>query len=302
MKRTCISYISCKEEKKLLFKKRGHPILECKKCGYRFIEVPDEKNHLSTVYSDDYFFSGKDGYPNYLNEKNLLYKQGIRYARLISKYTNPGKVLDVGSAAGFILKGFEKSGWNCFGIEPNETMAVYGRDKLNLDIKTSSIETFKTDERFDLVSMIQVIGHVYDLDKALQNVIRLLKEDGLVLVESWNMKSVFARIMGKRWPEYSPPSVVHWYSDKTLIDLFNYYGFELIDKGYPLKKISAEHAFSFLKGKTSHRGLKKMVNSLQLFIRKLSLTYPFRDVKWYIFRKLPVELKKTGIINILNES
>jgi 2-polyprenyl-3-methyl-5-hydroxy-6-metoxy-1,4-benzoquinol methylase len=63
--------------------------------------------------------------------------------------------------------------------------------------------------RFDLINMIQVIEHVYDLDKALQNVARLLKEDGLVLVESWNMKSIVARMMGKRWPEYNPPSVVH---------------------------------------------------------------------------------------------
>jgi len=33
------------------------------------------------------------------------------------------KVLDIGCAAGFILKGFEDSGWICRGIEPNETMA-----------------------------------------------------------------------------------------------------------------------------------------------------------------------------------
>ncbi len=287
MKKTCISYISCKEEKTLLFRKRGYPILECKKCGHRFIEIPDEKNHLSNVYSDDYFFSGKDGYPNYFNEKNLLYKRGIRYARLIGRYTNPGKALDVGSAAGFILKGFEKSGWNCYGIEPNETMAAYGRNKLSLDIKTGSIENFKTDERFDLVNMIQVIGHVYDLDKALQNVTRLLKEDGLVFVESWNMKSIVARIMGKRWPEYSPPSVVHWYSDKTLTALFNYYRFELVDKGYPLKKISAEHAFSFLEGKTSNPILKKMIKRINRFIGRFTLIYPLFDVKWYIFRKLP---------------
>jgi len=160
MQKTCISYISCQEQKKLLFEKKGYPILECTTCGHRFIEIPDHEHHLSTIYSDDYFFEGKDGYPNYLNKENILYKQGLRYAKLIARYTTPGKVLDIGSAAGFILKGFRDSVWICHGIEPNETMASFGRNNLNMDIKTGTIEALETDERFDLINMIQVIGHV----------------------------------------------------------------------------------------------------------------------------------------------
>ncbi len=287
MQKTCISYISCKEEKKLLFEKKGYPILECKQCGHRFIEIPDPKEHLSKVYSDDYFFAGKDGYPNYLNKKNILYKQGLRYAKLIAKYTKPGKVLDIGSAAGFILKGFEDSGWICRGIEPNETMAAYGREKLKLDIRTGVIETLETNERFDLINMIQVIGHVYDLDKTLQNVTSLLKKGGLVLVESWDSKSITARMMGKNWHEYCPPSVARWFSDATLSILFKYYGFELIAKGHPFKKINADHAFSFLEGRSFKLIFKKrMIDAINRFVGKLTFIYPLRDVKWYVFRKI----------------
>ena len=286
MSKVCNSYADCIENTLTLFTKRGYAILGCKKCGHRFINIPNHESHLSNVYSDDYFFAGKDGYPNYLNEKDLLEEQGLRYARLIAKYAKPGKVLDVGSAAGFILKSFEHSGWICQGIEPNETMAAYGRNELNLDIRTDSLETFETDERFDLINMIQVIGHVYDLDKAFHNITHLLKQNGLVLVESWDMNSIIARMLGKRWHEYSPPSVVHWYSDKTLISLFKHYGFEIIAKGYPLKKISAEHAFSFLEEKTSNFIFKKLTNSMNRLIKKLTFIYPLFDAKWYIFKKL----------------
>jgi len=287
MEKTCASYLSCKEEKKVLFEKKGFPILQCKQCGHQFIEITDHADHLSTVYSDDYFFEGKDGYPNYLNKKNILYKQGLRYAKLIAKYIKPGKVLDIGSAAGFILKGFEDSGWICHGVEPNETMAAYGREKLNLDIKTGSIETLETHERFDLINMIQVIGHVYDLDKTLQNVTGLLKDEGLVLVESWDVESITARLMGKNWHEYCPPSVVHWFSDKTLSALFKFYGFELVAKGHPIKKINAEHAFSFLEGRNFQLIFKKsLIDAINRFGGKVTLTYPLRDVKWYVFRKI----------------
>lgn len=288
MQKTCNSIMSCKEKRQTLFQKRGYPILECEQCGHRFIKIADQEGHVSTVYSDDYFFKGKDGYPNYLNKEHLLYKQGLRYARLISEFTKPGKVLDIGSAAGFILKGFSDSGWICQGIEPNETMAAYGRKYLNLDIKTGSIETLETGESFDLINMIQVIGHVYNLDKTLQNVTALLKPNGLVLVESWDMKSATARMMGKNWHEYCPPSVVHWFSDKTLSILFKYYGFELIAKGHPIKKINADHAFSFLEGRNVKLIFKKrLVDAINRFVGKLTLTYPLRDVKWYVFRKIP---------------
>jgi SAM-dependent methyltransferase len=281
----CDSYIDCKEGRSTLFLKKEYVITECTTCGHRFTEISDRRSHLATVYSDNYFFAGEDGYPNYLHDKDLLYKEGIRYARLISKYRDPGKVLDVGSAAGFILKGFEQSGWSCQGLEPNETMAAYGRNILHLDVKTGALETFETEEKFDLVNLIQVIGHIYDLDKALENVKHLLKREGLVLVESWNMKSVIARVLGKRWPEYSPPSVVHWYSDKTLAELFNYHGFKLVTKGYSIKKISAHHALSFIEGKISNLILRKLIDSSNRLIGKFSFIYPFFDVKWYIFKK-----------------
>jgi len=197
----------------------------------------------------------------------------------------PGRVLDVGAAAGFILKGFEQSGWDCRGIEPNATMAAFARHELKLNVNTGSIETFTSGENFDLISMIQVIGHVYDPDTALQSITRLLNPGGLVLVESWNMNSAIARILGKRWHEYSPPSVAHWYSDKTLSQLFNYHGFKLLSKGYPVKKISMEHAFSFLEGKTSSLILRKLRRSMNDFARKFTVIYPLLDVKWYIFRK-----------------
>src|SRR5690242_8051506 len=112
-----------KEE--VLFKKNGYSIIACKNCAYRFTKVDDGKTHINKVYSDGYFFEGKTGYPNYLKGKDLLYKYGRSYAAIVSKFLKPGKILDAGCAAGFILKGFIESGWKGTGIEPNNTMASY---------------------------------------------------------------------------------------------------------------------------------------------------------------------------------
>jgi SAM-dependent methyltransferase len=232
------------------------------------------------------FFEGKQGYPNYLDAKDLLIQYGINYAKLVCKYANHGKVLGVGCAAGFILKGFEQSGWDCYGIEPNETMATYGRDNLNLNIISGDLETFKSIEKFDLIIMIQVIGHLYDVDKALLKVNDLLKEGGTVIVESWDMNSTFAKIIGKHWHEYSPPSVVNWFSDDTLTHLFKYYGFSLVAKGRPSKKISIKHGLSLFEESTPDFLLKKkLIKLAKATIGEFAITYPPLDLKWYLFKK-----------------
>ena len=275
-----------KDEKYAFLIKNGQTIFECKKCGHRFLEIEDYENHVSQVYSDEYFFEGGQGYPNYLDQKGILLKYGKNYAKMLSKYRKPGKVLDVGCAAGFILKGYEESGWDCYGLEPNGTMVEYGRNNLHLNITKGDLESYKTDVRFDLISLIQVIGHLHDLDKSLDLIRNLLNNEGNVIVESWDMNSLGAKIMGKHWHEYSPPSVVNWFSDETIQYLFSNHGFKLIAKGRPLKKVSIHHGISLFR-ETSPRFLlkDKVLNFLDTKLGNYTLPYPPTDLKWYIFQK-----------------
>lgn len=287
MKKKCSSILHCSEERVSLFSKKNYLIKECKTCGHRYTEIRDVDKHLDATYSDAYFFEGKEGYPNYLEEKDALYRSGLKYAKIISRYTKPGKVLDVGCAAGFILKAFEEKGWECYGIEPNDTMASYGRKELKLDIRTGGMETFNPDQKFDLINLIEVIGSLYDLDKAMENVSQLCKKNGLVLVESWDMKCFVARLFGKNWHEYCPPSVTQWFSDETLNQLFNYHGFKIIGTGRPSKKITLKHGLAIIAENSSRSTIKKQFfNFLSRTLGNVAIPYPPFDVKWYLFKKL----------------
>lgn len=282
----CNSKIDCENDRSLVFKKNGYLIWDCKECDYRFAQVDDKTTHVSKVYSDDYFFNGKDGYPNYLDEKEILYNHGLYYSRLIEKYLQPGRVLDVGCAAGFILKAFQDAGWKCKGVEPNETMASYARNNLNLDVETGSLEELNSQEQFDLIILIQVIGHVYDLDKSFKNISNSLKPGGLILIESWNMDSFMARFMGKSWHEYSPPSVINWFSSKTLTNFLWHRNFERIAIGHPTKKIKLKHAFSVLGKDLQDSSIKKkVIDKLINLVGRFTINYPTFDLNWYIFQK-----------------
>jgi len=287
MKKTCKSIYNCPKEKKVALSKYGYDIFECKTCHHRFHIIDDSDTHLKNVYSDSYFFEGKSGYPNYLDEEEILTKHGNRYAKLMSKYFDkPGKVLDVGSAAGFILKGFHDEGWTCHGVEPNRTMVEYGRNEFGFDMQVGDLESYESGQRFDLITLIEVIGHFNDLDRAIHKANRFLKPGGFVLVESWNRNSWIVKLLGKHWHAYCPPSVVHWFSDKTIAELFKFYGFEQVKKGFPLKRIKLKHGISLIDTNTPEFIFKrKILAFLSKSLGKLKLIYPPIDVKWYVFKK-----------------
>lgn len=114
------------------FAAHGIPILDCPACRHRFAGLAPPPSHIDTVYADAYFHGGGAGYPDYLADANLHRQHGRRYGKLLSRFQRPGRILDVGAAAGFILQGMTDTGWTGAGIEPNVSMAAFGRDRLGL--------------------------------------------------------------------------------------------------------------------------------------------------------------------------
>ena len=194
----------------------GFSILDCSACGHRFSRDAVHAEHLEAVYDDQYFFGGGAGYEDYLVEADLLRAQGARYGRLLARHAPPGRVLDVGCAAGFVQAGLADAGWQTTGLEPNGTMAAHARSTLGLEVHQGGLEEAPDWPPFDAVCLIQVIGHFYDLPRALDAVRALTRPGGLCLVEYWRRDSWIARLLGRRWHEYSPPSVLHWFSRDSL--------------------------------------------------------------------------------------
>lgn len=269
----------CKSESKFAFEAKGFPLRDCLKCGHRFAGISADEQHVSSIYDDSYFNGGGAGYTDYFAEGEMLRKRGQMYAKKIEKFAKAGKMLDVGAAAGFILQGFTDENWSGIGLEPNGSMAKFGSEKLGLDVRQGSLESFKTDEKFDLISMIQVVAHFYDPRTAFETAANLLKEDGLLLIESWNRESFSARIFGKNWHEYSPPSVLQWFSLNGLTKFLKEFGFEKLAHGRPSKKISGEHAKSLLKYRLGDNPLLKLIPS------KINFPYPSEDLFWALYQK-----------------
>jgi SAM-dependent methyltransferase len=254
----------------------------CGFCLHRFAELQPAADHVSTVYGDSYFFGGGAGYPDYLSEGTLLREHGRRYARRIARYVEPGSVLDIGAASGFLCDGFRSEGWRPEGLEPNETMARYGRNNLRLVVHTTALEDFVSPHRYDLISMIQVLGHFTNLHQALRKAADLTRERGFWLIETWNNRSLTARVLGKHWHEYNPPSVLNYFSRQSLELLAGQFGFEPVASGHPSKRIMWKHARSLLNHQVPWRWFHNVTG---LVPDNSVFPYPSEDLLWILFRK-----------------
>lgn len=261
-------------------------IVECPRCKSKTTAGTYGTEHVKSIYADDYFFGGGAGYEDYLKESDLLEQQGKRYAALLGKHLLPGKLLDVGCAAGFLQAGFEKSGWSTTGLEPNGSMVSHARHQLGLNVLQGSLEDAHDLEHFDAICLIQVIGHFHNLSRAIETVSGLTRYGGLCLIEYWRMDSWIARLLGRNWHEYSPPSVLHWFSRASLDELMRRHDFEPIESGKPKKYISAGHAASLLEHVLrSVPGNKILTKPMRLLPENAKLRYPAFDLEWRLYRK-----------------
>jgi SAM-dependent methyltransferase len=193
---------------------------------------------------------------------------------------------DVGCAAGFILQGMCDTGWQGEGIEPNATMAEHARQHLGLSIRNASLEELEQVDRYDVITMIQVMAHFVDPREAFRQIARANKNGGLCLIETWNWRSATARFFGKARHEYSPPSVLHWFSPRRLAQLANDFHYDVVATGRAAKWIGIRHAATLaahaLGNSKVGAAVAKMISVIP---RNVRLPYPAEDLFWMLLRK-----------------
>ena len=264
----------------------GYWIRVCKICTHQFLEVAIEQSHTEEVYHDGYFFGDGAGYGNYLSERDYLIAAGRKYGEILTQYQNVGSVLDVGSAAGFILEGLAQSGWDGEGLEPNGVMVDYANATFSSRCHKGALESFQSDNGFDAITMIQVVPHFYDLVTAFNAAERITRPGGVWLIELWNTRSITAKVLGKHWHEYDPPSVLNWFSERSIRRLAERFGMRRIGRGRPGKCISGSHLKSVVEHSFPSGVVGSVANRLtRLIPDRLVVPYPGDDVFWVAFRK-----------------
>ena len=217
----------CGKKKALVpFLKLQHSnILECKDCHFHFLQNIKVKSYVEDLdYTTLPHLLG-----NYCNAKiNLKY---LKRAKVFLKNSNI-KYLDIGTSYGFLMDfAREKLNFEAEGVELGVTMADTA-EKLGFTIYRKPIENLNFKNKYDLISIMEVIEHIEDVKSFLSDTKRLLKKNGLVIIKTDNFYSWIVKTLKEGFWKYIPFEHINYFSFESLEKLLAQFGFKCIARYY----------------------------------------------------------------------
>jgi 2-polyprenyl-3-methyl-5-hydroxy-6-metoxy-1,4-benzoquinol methylase len=226
------------------------------------------------TYDKDYY-SGKG-----FDEENRLLKEYLEKPKWkankwqgkllgIQRFIDKGKILDVGCAFGEFLDVLAMEGWDVYGLEPSGFSGKHIKERLG---KNVVIDTFKRGlfpkGSFDVITMTEVIEHVYNPLEYLLTANSYLKKNGLIVIQTCDVESGQVRRKGAKWSYYIPPAHVYYFSRRTLDKALKKVGFRLLFtvRGGEVKTLKA---LRFL-GMDRTTDERRIIRKLKVFLTFLS--------------------------------
>jgi 2-polyprenyl-3-methyl-5-hydroxy-6-metoxy-1,4-benzoquinol methylase len=236
----------CHAQKSAVFmKKDGYTLYRCGQCGFTFVHpIPNS----AEVYSQDYFAGAVHGfgYVDYDTDKAPMVHTFEKYMRHIRALVpTGGRLLDVGAATGFFLDIAKRFGFEVHGVEISAFAAAQAREK-GLDVLTGTLADTPKDLLFDVITMLDVIEHVSDPREEILRVKEIMRPGGVLVINTPDAGSLYARMMGKRWHLIVPPEHLYYFTRKNIRMLLEEEGFEVLSITTIGKQFTLPYIFKML--------------------------------------------------------
>jgi 2-polyprenyl-3-methyl-5-hydroxy-6-metoxy-1,4-benzoquinol methylase len=217
--------------------KDGYDIVRCDACRLLFRFDLPPSNALEEIYGESYFEAspgddGGRGYLDYIGDEPEHRRNARRRLRLLRSVSMPGRLLDVGCAAGFFLDEARREGWDGCGVEVSHSMAAWAGLHLNVDIERSTFLAARLEAPFDAVTMWDYLEHVVDPRVELLRVRDLLRSGGILALSTGDAGSLVARLSGSHWHLLTPTHHNYFFSRTTLGRYLEESGLEILKSDY----------------------------------------------------------------------
>jgi 2-polyprenyl-3-methyl-5-hydroxy-6-metoxy-1,4-benzoquinol methylase len=205
-------------------------IWECGDCSLRFTQHIPTEDSIAPYYKSDTYISHSDTEKGFVNK---IYKIARNYTlnwkiRLV-KQSLGNKVkeislLDIGSGTGAFLRKAFTAGFLVTGLEPDDGARKICKDKYDLQLEEPQNLFELTSEKYDVVTMWHVLEHVHELHQYMDQIKRVLKKDGVLLIALPNYTSLDARQYGVYWAAYDVPRHLYHFTLTALSKLAAQHG------------------------------------------------------------------------------
>lgn len=174
---------------------------------------------MDAYYPEEYicYLEAIEDEKNPLTRINRFLAQKKRCRQVIRRTKLTGKILDIGCATGNFLNEMRKMGWNCQGVEPDLNAAEYARNRFGLDVFHGVLEEAKLpSDTYDVVTLWDVLEHVYDLNATIADIIRVLKPGGVIIATLPNATAFERHLFREYWVGWEVPRHYRTFTPTTI--------------------------------------------------------------------------------------
>lgn len=224
-------------------------IVKCKSCGLVFVYPQPTNESLGLHYPSNYYsyvsFGVLDrrakftslvrlGAPGFRNQVSnprrfiatLFYRLFSRIVTIIPYIPN-SKLLDVGCGSGMFLWEMKGLGLDPYGVDIDTSAIAFARSK-GLKVYHGELsECNFPDQFFDVITLRSVIEHVRNPRRTLSEASRIIKKDGVLILNTPNISSYEALLFGEYWSALETPRHLFLFNLQTLQELLSQCGFLL---------------------------------------------------------------------------
>jgi 2-polyprenyl-3-methyl-5-hydroxy-6-metoxy-1,4-benzoquinol methylase len=208
-------------------------LVVCNGCQLGWLEPLPSAEQVASFYPREYY--GKEAAKFQPLIERLVRLVGSRHIRFLCADLEPGaRVLDVGCGRGVLLAELADRGFEVHGVEHSEG-AVRGADpRARIRIATELADAGYPPDYFDEVIIWHVLEHLRHPRATVDEVRRIIRPGGRLIVSVPNFSSFQARWAGAAWFHLDPPRHLYHFSMSALRLLLEKAGFV----------IELEHHFS----------------------------------------------------------
>lgn len=241
-------------------------LYKCTNCGLIFLWPQPDWDELILHYPKQYH--------GYLQSKspilNTFRKYGLkkRIKSILEHKKLKGEILDIGCASGEFLEEFRDiTGWQVTGLEVVEPAIKIAQEKNIPVITTELLDANLRKNKFDVITLWDVLEHVTDPSAVLSECHRILKTGGLIVIKTPDPSGIEALIFKKYWVGYEAPQHLFNFPRKVLVDYLQQIGFR-VEK---IKQTGSDFAAPFLSISffLADHGYNRLANNLVKFSRSI---------------------------------
>ena len=230
---------------------REYRLVRCARCEFICVGHRPTTEAISAYYSSP---SQYDGWEAAIEARQKMWERRVHK---LSRVGVRGSLLDVGTGIGQFLAVVRPLVSQVTGTEVSSSACQAAKRLYGLDIRHGVLEQIPFDERFDVITLFHVVEHVDDPKETLRTCVRLLREDGMIVMavpnEIQGFRFVVTRFLRRlapglvRRPFFTPAidlavpdQEIHlnYFTPRTAVELFTACGLQvetvLLDPYYPV--------------------------------------------------------------------